>query len=128
MHSEKVKGVEFTNTAIFEKAIVRMPMMLLHELAHGYHNLVLGYEHPDLVRLYNQAKQSGSYDKVARRNREPQVAYAMDNQMEYFAECTEAFFGENDFYPFNRQELKVHDPEMYDWLTKVWDLANDVGL
>jgi hypothetical protein len=124
MAPEKEKGVEFTNTAIFEKEIVRMPMLLLHELAHAYHNLVLGYEHPELIRLYKQAKQSGSYDKVARRNSEPQMAYAMNNQMEYFAECTEAFFGENDFYPFNREELKNHDPEMHDLLAQLWGTSN----
>ena len=41
MHPEKAKGVEFTNTAIFAKEIIRMPMLLLHELAHAYHNLVV---------------------------------------------------------------------------------------
>lgn len=43
MPPEKVKGVEFTNSAILEKEIIRMPMLLLHELAHAYHNLVLGF-------------------------------------------------------------------------------------
>ena len=120
MHPAKVKGVEFTNTAIFAEEIVRMPMLLLHELAHAYHNIVLGYEHPELVRLFKHTKQSGAYDKVERRNREPQMAYAMNNQMEYFAETTAAFFGENDFYPFNREELKTHDPETHDLLAKLW--------
>lgn len=120
MHPEKEKGVEFTNTAILEKEIIRMPMLLLHELSHAYHNLVLGFDHPGILELYDQAKVNGSYERVKRHNREPQKAYAITNHKEYFAECTEAFFGENDFYPFNSRELKVHDPAMYDLLTEIW--------
>ena len=120
MHPEKEKGVEFSNTAILEREIIRMPMLLLHELAHAYHNLVLGFDHPDILRLYNKAKANGSYERVKRHNREPQKAYAITNHKEYFAECTEAYFGENDYYPFNSRELKEHDPEMYDLLTEIW--------
>ena len=123
MDVSKAKGIEFSNIPIFEKEIKRMPMMLLHELAHAYHNLVLGNDHPEVLRLYERAKKSGDYDEVARRDRKPQIAYAMNNQMEYFAETTEAFFGENDFYPFNRAELKTHDPEMHDLLERVWALG-----
>ena len=39
----------------------------------------------------------------------------MTNPQEYFAECTEAFFARNDFYPYARDELKKHDPEMFDF-------------
>jgi hypothetical protein len=64
---------------------------------------------------------------VARRNREPQKAYAITNVKEYFAECAEAYFGVNDFYPFNKAELKEHDPDMYDLLTDIWIRANNGG-
>ena len=37
----------------------------------------------------------------------------MTTPQEYFAELTEACFGKNDFYPFNRNELKEHDPGGY---------------
>lgn len=120
MIPEKEKGIEFTNTAILDREVVRMPMLLLHELSHAYHNLFLGFDQPDILRLYQNAKESGSYNLVERKNREPQVAYAMSNHKEYFAECTEAFFGENDFYPFNREQLEQHDPEMYALLERLW--------
>ncbi|MCB1121389.1 MAG: DUF2341 domain-containing protein, partial [Verrucomicrobiae bacterium] len=120
MYPEKAKGVEFTNIAILEEEIIRMPMLLLHELAHAYHNLVLGFDHPAILALYKKAEASGRYDRVKRHNREPQKAYAMTDHKEYFAECTEAYFGENDFYPFNSRELQQHDPEMYDLLTEIW--------
>ena len=44
----------------------------------------------------------------------------MTDQKEYFAECTEAFFGTNDHYPFVRAELKEHDPQMYAVVKEVW--------
>ncbi len=47
-------------------------------------------------------------------------AYALTNAKEYFAECTEAFFTKNDFFPFTRDELQKHDPEMFDLLTQLW--------
>ena len=36
------------------------------------------------------------------------------------AESTEAFFLRNDFFPFNRAELKQHDPEMEQLLASLW--------
>jgi dipeptidyl-peptidase-4 len=44
----------------------------------------------------------------------------MTNPLEFFAETSEAFFGENEFYPFNRTDLEQHDPETVAMLKKVW--------
>jgi hypothetical protein len=30
--------------------------------------------------------------------------------LKYFADLTEAYFGKNDFFPFNREDLKKYDP------------------
>ena len=46
--------------------------------------------------------------------------YGMTDPMEYFAEGTEAFLYRNDFYPFVRAELKLHDPTLHDVLARVW--------
>ena len=46
--------------------------------------------------------------------------YGLNNQMEYFAEATEAYFGVNDFYPFVRAELKAIDPEGFSLMEAVW--------
>lgn len=121
----KAKGIEFSNIPIFEAEIKRMPMLLLHELSHAYHDQVLGYDHAEVLQAFKRAQRSGSYDKVARRNYEPEKAYAMSNQMEYFAETTEAYFGENDFYPFNHADLKKHDPKMFALLGRLWGAAQD---
>ena len=119
------KGVEFTNIRIFEQETSRMPCFALHELAHAYHNRVLGFDHQEIKAAYNRALASKTYDKVERShgNGQPNTferAYAMTNAKEYFAESTEAYFGRNDFFPFTRDDLKKHDPQMFDLLTKAW--------
>ena len=118
------KGVEFTNVRIFESETKRMPVFALHELAHSYHDRVLGYNHAGIAAAYEKAKASGKYDQVQRRDASGQVsierAYAMTDPQEYFAETTEAFFGTNDFFPFTRADLKQHDPEMFALLEKLW--------
>ena len=120
MIPDKEKCIDYTNTGILDREVIRMPILLLHELSHAYHNLVLGFEQPDILHLYQKAKENGSYDLVERKNRESQMSYAMSNRKEYFAECTEAFFGENDFYPFNNDELKQRDPAMHALLEQLW--------
>ena len=114
------KSVEFTNVRIFEAETRRMPNFALHELAHAYHDRVLakGFANPEVKAAYERAKASGKYDRVERRhgNGQPNTferAYAMTNPMEFFAEASEAFFSRNDFFPFMRDELKQHDPEMF---------------
>lgn len=121
------KGVEFTNVRIFEAETKRMPNFALHELAHAYHDRVLekGFGNPDIKAAYEKAKAGGSYERIERwhGNGRPNTferAYAMTTPQEYFAESTEAFFSRNDFFPFTRDELKKHDPGMFELLGKLW--------
>ena len=104
-----------------------MPNFALHELAHAYHDRVLpsGFTNPEIKAAYEKAKAGGKYDRVERRhgNGRPNTferAYAMENPMEYFAETSEAFLSRNDFFPFTRDELKRHDPDMFALLEKLW--------
>jgi hypothetical protein len=112
--------VEFTNVARFQKEIERMPVLVLHELAHAFHHQVLGFDHRGIKQAYDQAVASGAYDAVKRHDGRTEKSYAMVTPMEYFAESSEAFFGKNDFYPFNRKQLKAHDPRMEALLKKLW--------
>ena len=118
---EKARCVEFGNARSFLRSTKHQPMMVLHELAHGYHHRVLTHQNPDILAAYKRAKDSKTYDNVLVWNGRRGRAYAMTNQMEYFAETTEAYFGTNDVYPFVRAELKQHDPQMFKALTKVWN-------
>lgn len=124
------KAVEFTNIAIFEKETKRMPNFALHELAHAYHDRFLanGFGNSKIKEAYQQAKAKGVYDQVEQRfgnGRSATVkAYAMSSPMEYFAECTEAFFSTNDFYPFTREQLLRHDPAIFALLQSLWGESN----
>jgi hypothetical protein len=125
-----VKGIEFTDVPNFEAETRRMPNFTLHELAHAYHDRVLarGFANPEIKAAYERVQAGKTYDKVERwfgngRANTFERAYAMTNPMEYFAETTEAFFSRNDFFPFNRAELKKHDPEMEQLLAKLWGVT-----
>jgi len=125
------KGVEITNVRIFEAETRRMPNVTLHELAHAYHDRVVrkGFSNLEIKAAYKNAKSSGKYDRVERHlgNGKPNTferAYAMTNPQEYFAETSEALFVGNDFFPFTRDELKQHDPEMLEVLLKLWGVSS----
>jgi hypothetical protein len=47
------------------------------------------------------------------------------NYKEYFAELTEAYFGKNDFFPFERADLKKYDPTGYKLMQDVWGQPRD---
>lgn len=121
------RGVEFTNVRIFEAECRRMPNFTLHELAHAYHDRVLGFDQAGIKAAFEQARATGKYDHVMRQDAEGRKrlgrAYAMTNAKEYWAESSEAFFSRNDFYPFNKAELKQHDPAMFALLEQLWGVG-----
>jgi hypothetical protein len=98
----------------------QQPMAILHELAHAYHDQVLGFDEPRIKAAWARFKDSGKYDKVLHISGKEVRHYALTNQMEFFAEMTEAFFGTNDYYPFVRGELKKELPEVDKLLEDVW--------
>lgn len=118
------RGVEFTNVRIFEAETRRMPNFALHELAHAFHDRVLGFDNADIEAAYRRAQASGRYEQVLRQdsegNKSKGKAYAMVDPKEYFAETSEAFFSRNDFQPFDRGELQLLDPSMFQLLSTLW--------
>ena len=96
------------------------PYVVLHELAHAYHDQVLSFNNKDIIAAYKNMKEKGIYEKVLLYTGRKVKHYALTNHKEYFAESTEAYLGVNDFYPFTRAELKEHDRMMYDLLVKIW--------
>jgi len=98
----------------------QQPWAVLHELAHAYHDRVLGFDNPKIKALWQKRVDDGRYNSVLHIDGKSQRHYALTNQMEFFAEMSEAYFGMNDFYPFNRAELKREDPETFDLLREIW--------
>jgi hypothetical protein len=119
---DKAKAVEIGSAAKFIRHSAAQPAVMLHELAHAYHDQVLGFDHPDVKRAFEAAVASKSYENVLKHDGRRGRHYALSNAKEYFAEGTEAFFSTNDFYPFVRAELKEHDPGLYDVLKRLWSL------
>lgn len=120
MNPAKAKGVELANCENFLIRTHAQPWMVLHEMAHAYHDRVLGHDHAEIRERYEAMKAAGVYEKVLRISGHEDRHYALTNPMEYFAESSEAYFGTNDFYPFVAAELKRHDGPMYELLERVW--------
>jgi dipeptidyl-peptidase-4 len=100
--------------------MLKHPAVILHELAHGYHDQVLGFDHPDVIAAFERAKAAHIYEEVLLYTGKTVRHYGLTNPKEYFAEGTEAYFYRNDFYPFVRAELERHDPLLYELLGKTW--------
>jgi len=98
----------------------KQPYVVLHELSHAYHDHYFGFDDPTILNVYKQAMEKHLYDKALLYTGKQVRHYGATNQMEYFAEATEAYFGMNDFYPFVRAELKAHDPQGYALLEAIW--------
>lgn len=96
------------------------PYVILHELAHAYHDQVLGFDDAEILAAFESAEEQGIYSQVLLFNGKQVEHYALSNHKEYFAELTEAYLGVNDFYPFVRAELNRHDPRMYQLLQTIW--------
>jgi hypothetical protein len=81
---------------------------------------VLGFEEPRIRAAYEKYKSSGRGEKVLLYDGTRVRHYALTDQKEFFAEFTEAYFGLNDFFPFNRAELKTAEPEIYALMVGIW--------
>ncbi|HEX8910923.1 MAG TPA: hypothetical protein VF796_01090 [Humisphaera sp.] len=98
----------------------RQPSAVLHELAHAYHDQVLGFEEPRVVAAYKAFKESGKYKSVLTSPGPMREHYALTNEKEFFAEMTESYLATNDFYPFNAGELKQAEPELFKLMAEIW--------
>ena len=147
-HAQKVECVELYN---LEKEYQSDYLLwgpggvLVHEFSHAYHFKCLpgGYDNPQVLECYRAAMEEGLYDEVEVHDDDndgddgdggkvKRKAYACHSAMEYFAELSTAFLGGldhdaeyNKWYPFNRQQVKEHDPRMYSVLKKVWKVKID---
>ncbi|MEM9895593.1 MAG: hypothetical protein AAF789_04425, partial [Bacteroidota bacterium] len=87
-----------------------------------------GFDYPSIIIAYDAAIESSLYDSVAfhtgNGNYETVTSYAKTNKLEYFAELTETYLGENDFFPFVRNELENHDSLGYQVLKSIWRFSD----
>jgi hypothetical protein len=133
LHAEKHQCVEI-NCASFYKKDCHLwgpGGLFLHELSHAYHHSLLpdGYENKEIEECFQHAMKEALYENVPVHgsNGPTARAYACSNAMEYWAELSTAFLGGlnkkqeyNKWYPFNRHQLKEHDPRAFEVLSKLW--------
>ena len=98
------------------------PWFMLHELAHAYHDQFIenGFENSAIKEAWRKTIDDGKYVKTLHVDGHETKHYALTDHKEFFAEFTEAFFGVNDFFPFNRGELKKDAPEIENLMRTIW--------
>jgi len=107
------------------------PAMLLHELAHAYHChnedavdgiIKIAYDKVTASGIYNEGEYMGRCQKKTK-------PYCMNDHMEYFAECTEAFFSSrrfrNDYFPYVHAELRGFDTVGYRMCEEIWGVKGE---
>ncbi|MGC1272107.1 MAG: metallopeptidase [Planctomycetaceae bacterium] len=122
VNPRKTGHVELANARNFLSWTRHQPWMVMHELAHGYHDRFLtdGYANTTIAGALAKGKGAGRYGEVDHVAGSKRQHYAATNPMEYFAEGSEAYFGKNDFYPFDRKQLREYDPELVPLLEELW--------
>ncbi|KAL7546385.1 hypothetical protein ACHAWF_009733, partial [Thalassiosira exigua] len=132
---KKAGGVEIYNYVAFRNGW-GPGGLILHEFSHAwhYHHVKDGLDNSLIKNVYQLAMEEGLYDCVRVRGRWTQScvrAYACQNEWEYFAELSVAFLGgtgrgeHNIRYPFNRAQVRKHDPRAYDMLKQIWGVEDE---
>ena len=126
---EKYNCVEVSNMKNFVAwSSVNQPQVLLHELTHFIHGDCLS-TYPAILSTYKNARDGGLLDNVTRWDggnnySYNQTAYAKNNEWEYLAEQSEAYWESNEFFPYTRTDLQGHDPQGYALLQKIFNPDN----
>jgi len=123
MNPDKAGGVQISAEIVPLSG--EQPALVIHELAHAFEAQMREAGRDKLRSAFYEAIISCKYASVARRGRgeERERAYAMKDVHEYFAELSEGYFSENDFYPFNRDDLEYFDPQGFAVIESLWKVA-----
>ncbi len=121
-HPDLAKKVHLprAESLLSREQMLKQPAVIIHELAHAYHDQVLGFDHPEILAAFEAAKKKGNYEEVQLVDGRKMKHYALTDHKEYFAEATEAYLYRNDHFPFVAAELKDHDSALYDLMDKIW--------
>lgn len=116
------KSITFAKLEGSIKHIHWYPGVLIHEIAHAFHDLFLpnGFDNEVIIEWYDKAVASGKYEAVNttyssfRSGREKKRAYALTNEREFFAEMSEALWLRNNYEPFTIFEV-FNDKTLTGW-------------
>lgn len=94
---------------------------LMHELAHAWHISNWPQKYAPIYQPFLQAKNKGLYLNIDDyKGRKIQTAYAIKNQLEYFAELSAMYFVGGNYYPYNAATLKEYDLAGYQMVEALW--------
>jgi hypothetical protein len=95
---------------------------LFHELAHAYHLEQWPEKAPDILHAWEHAKENDLYLNVrdVETRKTLPTAYALTNQLEFFAELSCMYFVKCNYEPSDRNKLKAYDPVGYAMIRKMW--------
>ncbi|MHC4745216.1 MAG: HzsA-related protein, partial [Planctomycetota bacterium] len=108
-HPGKHKCVEYGRASSLAKAGRRSVTTLLHELAHAYHDQILGFDEPDIMAAYKRAVEGTAY---------PPKDWVKADHKEFFAGVTTRYFGRKD----EREALVQRDPILARELQEIWGI------
>jgi len=108
-HPKKQKCVEYGKAeGLARRSDFKSVQVTMHELAHAYHNQVLGFDDADALAAHKRAREEGKYpenDWVVRANHK-----------EFFAGVTTRYFESQE----RRKELVERDPVFAKKLEEYW--------
>lgn len=109
---DKHKCVEFGNAAsLAKRSLDATVSVLLHELAHAYHDQVLTFQDPDVLAAYKRCVEGTTY---------PQQDWVTADHKEFFAGVTTRYFGRKE----EREAVGRRDPVLEKFLQKTWGKPN----
>ena len=94
---------------------------LMHELAHAWLISNWPQRHPPIYETYLNAKKKGLYLNIKDyKGKDIETAYALKNQMEYFADLSSIFFVGGNYFPFDKEGLMEYDLKGVEMLNTLW--------
>jgi hypothetical protein len=98
---------------------------LFHELAHAYQLEQWPENEPEIVHAWEHAKNEKLYLNVVDVETKQSIdsAYAISNQLEFFAELSCMYFVKCNYEPSDRNQLKAYDPVGYAMIRKMWKVG-----
>ena len=77
-NADKEGAVEIGNARAFLEWTKGQPWMVLHELAHGYHDKVFGYDNETIIEGWTRMKDAGTYERVGTHLGDAQTPLRLD--------------------------------------------------
>lgn len=94
-----------------------------HELAHAWQIMHWPDRYDVIAAPWKLAKAKGLYTNVKDyKNRVKPRAYALKNNLEYFAELSAMYFVGGDYFPYDRARLSKYDPIGVKMVKKLWNV------